>query len=369
MERFFTALTDNSGLTRRQLMALGVLGLTSWMFPLARPADAALPEDLELISNLLRMAEREGPLLVFRDFVADPDVEVEQHIRLQLSQRKDLLAALKQRIGFEKQVRLSVEETQVRLMFVPQLQDGAAAAYHRYCLSVTDFLFEMGRKENIYAAITSPAKSYPPLSDTGISAFLVHRLAKDYQAVCRFTAESGRSVKYKAAGTIFSNNMGAVDLEIEMLAPEQFGLTRRPFTIWQNNSNGIATLMAVPVEETLHYCLGEATDRQIEDTMRQDPPKSLAAARLLAEEWMAIEESVVGGLVEHVLERYCAKYQMDLPVSVGEEMSSANSSLDQYRYRERGIRFVHHLGFRKALAMYMENPAGFREQLFRPEKA
>jgi uncharacterized membrane-anchored protein YhcB (DUF1043 family) len=369
MERFFTALTDNSRLTRRQLMALGALGLASWMFSLVRTAEAALQEDLELISNLPRMADREGPLLVFRDFVADSDVEVEQHIRLQLSQRKELLAALKQRIGFEKQVRLSVEETQVRLMFVPQLQNGAAAAYHRYCLAVTDFLFEMGGQENIYAAITSPTKGYPPLSDTGISAFLVHRLAKDYQAVCRFTAESGRSVKYKASGTIFSNHMGAVDLQIEVLAPERFGLTRSPFTIWQNNSNGIATLMAVPVEETLHYCLGEATDRQIAEAMRQDPPKSLAAARLLAEEWMAIEESVVGGLVERVLERYCAKYQMNIQVSVEEEMRAAISSLDQYRYRERGIRLVQHLGFRKALAMYMENPASFRDQLFRPEEA
>jgi len=315
------------------------------------------------------MAEREGPLLVFRDFIVDPDVEVEQHIRLQLGQRKDLFDALKKKIGFEKQVRLSVEDIQVRLMFVPQLQEGPAAAYHRYCLGVTDFLFEMSQTDNFYTSITSPIASYPPLPETGISAFLVHRLAKDYQAVCRFTAESGRSVKYEVTGTIFSNHLGAVDLEIELLAPGQYGLKRRPFTIWQNNSSGFFTLMSVPVEESLHYYLGAATDRHIAEQMRQTPPKSLAEARILAEEWMAIEESVVGGLVDQVLDRYCAQNQMDFTVSVADEMRSAISSLRQYRYRERGIQLVQDLGFRETLDMYLESPANFRDQLSLPNDA
>lgn len=350
-------------------MMLGALNIAGLMVPLARSADAALRDDLEHISSLPRMAKREGPLLVLRDFEADADVEVERHIRLQLSQRKELLAAVKQKIGFDKQVRLSVEETTVRLMFVPQRQTGAAAAYHRYCHAVTEFLFEMGQIENIFAAITSPTRSDPPLSETGICAFLVHRLAKDYRAICRFTAESGRSATYEVSGAIFSNHMGAVDLQIEMRATNQFKLTRRPFTIWQNNGDGVSTLMAIPVEETLHYCLGTATDRQIAVLMQADPPQSLAEARRLAEEWMAVEESVVGGLVEHVLDRYCAKYHATMPVSVGEEMRSAISSLDQYRYRERGIKLVEHLGFQAAMAMYMESPAGFRRQLNRPEEA
>lgn len=344
-------------------MVMGVLNLAGWMFPPTRVADAALQEDLEILSHIPKMAERDGPLLVFRDFVADPDTEIEQHIRLQLGQRKDLLDSLKEKIGFEKQIRLSVEEMQVRLMFVPQMPEGRAAAYYRYCLGVTDFLFEMSQTDNFYAAITSPKESYPSLSETGISAFLVHRLAKDYQAVCRFTAESGRSVKYKVTGANFSNHLGAVDLEIEMLASGQFGLTRRPFTIWQNNGNGFFTLLSVPVEESLHYYLGAATDRQIAEIMRQTPPKHLAEARLLAEEWMAIEESVVGGLVDRVLARYCAQHQMAFPDSVSDEMHAAISSLRQYRYRERGIQLVQNLGFREAMDLYLENPANFRDQL------
>lgn len=369
MERLLTSLGRNRGLTRRQVMALGATSLATWLLSPMQLANAVVEEDLEMLSHMPQRAEREGPLLVFRDFVADPDGEIEQHIRLQLSQRKDLFSLLKKKIGFEKRVRLSVEDIQVRLMFVPQLQEGPAAAYHRYCLGVTDYFFEVTRTENFYTAITSPTERYPILSETGISAFLVHRLAKDYRAVCRFTAESGASIKFKATGTIFSNHLGAVDLEIELLAADQFSLKRKPFTIWQNNSNGFSTLMAVPVEETLHYYLGAATDRHIYDIMQQAPPENLAAAKLLAEEWMAVEESVVGGLTDRVLSRYCERYRMTLPLTVGAEMQSASTTLPQYRYRDRGIQLVQDLGLHEAMALYLDSPASFRDRLVRRQKA
>ena len=104
-------------------------------------------------------------------------------------------------------------------------------------------------------------------------------------------------MKYKASGAIFSNHLGAVDLEIQSIAPGQYGLSRRAFTIWQNNTENLYTLMSIPVEETLHYQLGKATDREIAASMKNHPPENLSAAQRLAEEWMAVEESVVGGLV------------------------------------------------------------------------
>jgi hypothetical protein len=257
-----------------------------------------------------------------------------------------------------------VEDIQVRLMFVPQLQKDHADAYHRYCQDVTGYLFETNQMDNCYAAITSPNESYPPLSQDGISAFLVHRLAKDYRAVCRFTAESGRSVKYRASGAIFSNYLGAVDLEIQSIAPGQFGLSRKAFTIWQNNTENLYTLMSIPVEETLHFQLGKATDREIEASMKNHPPENLAAAQRLAEEWMAVEESVVGGLVNRLLESYCTLHQMTMPAARNGDSGGSSPALHQYRYRDRGIRLVKRLGFQEALGLYMASPATFRTQLF-----
>jgi hypothetical protein len=316
-----------------------------------------LSDDLELVSHIPQLAKREGPLLAFRDFAPDPDVEVERHIRLQVTGQKDLLARVKEKIEFEKQVALSMEEIEVRLMFVPQAQEGPSAAYHRYCLNVTDYLFDIIRMEKIYATIASPQTRHPQIAETGISAFLVHRLAKEYRAVCRFTAESGRSVKYKATGAIFSNHLGAVDLEIELLAPGQFGLSRKPYTIWQNHADALFTLMAVPVEETLHYCLGIATDRQIAEALRTDSPLTLTAAKNIADEWMAVEESVVGGLVNAVLERYCTQHHIALPASVV-------PTLHQYRYRNQGIDLVQRLGCQEVIAIYRDSPSNFKSRLF-----
>ena len=364
-----TGFMHNGAVTRRQVMRLGVMGLAIWMLSPARTAAAALQDDLALVSTIPHMAEREGPMLVFRDFLPDADVEVEQHIRLQVGQQKDLLDQLRNKIGFEKKVNLSVEEIQVRLMFVPQLQEDHAVAYHRYCRDITDYLFEIYEMDNCYAAITSPNESYPPLSQTGISAFLVHRLAKDYRAICRFTAESGRSVTYRASGAIFSNHLGAVDLEIQLMAPGQYGLSRKAFTIWQNHTKNLYTLMSIPVEETLHYELGKATDREIAASMKNHPPENLFAAQRLAEEWMAVEESVVGGLVTGLLDHYCTQNHTAIPVIIPGEVRPVVPSLHQYRYRVRGIQLVETLGFREALALYMRSPSNFRDQLFRQQDA
>ena len=358
-----TGLMQSGGMTRRQVMRLGVMGLAGWMLSPVRISSAAWQDDLELVSTIPQMVEREVPLLVFRDFVADPDVEVEQHIRLQLGQRTEMLDLLRKKIGFEKKVRLSVEDIQVRLMFVPQLQEDHAVAYHRYCRDITDYLFEMNEMDNCYTSMTSPSESYPPLSPTGISAFLVHRLAKDYRAVCRFTAESGRSVRYRASGAIFSNHLGAVDLEIQSIAPGQFGLSRKAFTIWQNNTENLYTLMSIPVEETLHYQLGKATDREIAASMKNHSPENLSAVQRLAEEWMAVEESVVGGLVNRLLERYCILHQMEIPACIPDS-GKPLAFLHQYRYRDRGIQLAESLGFQETLALYMESPSNFRDQLF-----
>ena len=349
-------------------MTWGTMGLASWLFSPFRTAVAALQEDLKMVTHIPQMAGRTTPLLVFYDFIDDPDPEVVQHIHNELSHRKSWLTHLKKKIGFEEKMRLSVEQLQIRLLFVPQLGKNQNAAYHRYCQNVTDYIFEMNKLDNFYETITSPRASYPRLPQTGINAFLVHRLAKEYVAICRFTAESGRSVKFKANGAIFSNHLGAVDLEIDFLAPGQFQLKRKPFTIWQNATENLFTLMSVPVEETLHFHLGSATDREITEVMRITPPKSLAEAQRLAEEWMAIEESVVGGLVKGVLRQYCTRYNMKLP-ELNPRYQTPAPPLHQYRYRDQGIRIVEDLGFQNALGLYLDNPSDFKDRLYKQEKA
>jgi len=349
--------------TRRQVLAMGTAGLISLICaPLPLPA-APLKNDLAMVARIAGMTERETPLLIFRDVVDDPDAEIEKQSRGQVRRRKDILACIGKKFGTGRRVRLSVEQIEVRLMFVPQQQKRSAAAYRRYCRDIVDYLFEINRTDNFYTAIDAPSESYPPIPNAGISAFLVHRLAKAYRAVCRFEADSGRSVKYRVTGAIFSNHLGAVDLEIECVSPGRFSLHRRPFTIWQNSSDAVYTLLSIPVEETLHYYLGNATDRQIADTLRANPMMDLSSARSLAEEWMAVEESVVGGLVDQVLERYCATYGLPRLHQFTNGGNAPPPALSQYRYRRQGLALVRDLGLRRSIAMYMARPSDFKARL------
>ena len=358
-----TALTDGKGWSRRRFIGWGAMGLAGWLLSPGGAAAAVIEDDLTLVSHLAQMDEREAPLMVLRDFENDPDGEVSRHIRRTLRQREALLAAVRKKIGLEEKIYLSLEAIEVRLLFVPQLRQPSSAAYRRYCVDVTDFLFGMSRTDNFYSAITSPRRDLPVIASQGISAFLVHRLAKGYRAICRFRTASGKHVKYRVSGSFFSNHLGAVDLEIEVLAEGSFGLHRRPFTVWQNNGAAFRTLMAVPVEETLHYYLGTATDRQIAKTLRHSEPESLADAQHLASEWMAVEESIVGGLVDRVLDRYCRRYQLALPANSGTHGKAPSPALPQYRYRRQGRHLVHQLGFHDAVAMYMDDPSAFRKRL------
>ena len=324
---------------------------------------APLRDKLGWVRAMTGMTEREHPLLIFRDYVADPDLEVSRQIREQLRQRSDILARVEKKLGSGKRVRLSIEDVEVRLMFVPQQNASHTVAYHRYCKDVTDYFFAISRDDNFYTAIHSPRENYPAIPENGVSAFLVHRLAKAYRAVCRFRTKEGGSVAYRVSGAIFSNHLGAVDLEIEYLSPGRFALRRRPFTIWQNHSDLAFNLMAIPVEETLHYYLGRSTDRQIAGALKKNPTLGLEAARRLADDWMAVEESLVGGLVEQVLRGYCndrGVAHLGLLTEVGQPQVP---SLPQYRYREKGIALVRDLGLERSIAMYMDQPSAFRDRL------
>lgn len=363
MEPREPTMGQHPGLTRRKLMAMGIMGLTAWTVGPFNHVFAGTNDDLEQIAQIADLPSRKGPLLVFRDYMTDPDVEIERHIRRQLIGRKDLFAQIKKRIGFKKRIILKIEEIQVRLQFIPQARGGPGMAYHRYCLDITDSIFSMNGMDTFYSSITSPEKSHPTISHDGISAFLVHRLAKDFRATCRFTTESGKSIKTRLSGAIYSNHLGAVDLEIEAVASGQFKLARKPFTIWQNDTDNLYTLMAIPAEETLHYLLGRATDREISTRFQKRPPESLADARKIAEEWMALEESAVGGLVDRVLRRYCREHYSKGSDFFGSNLQATVPELNQYRYRKRGLQLVADLGFQPAMDLYLDSPSRFREHL------
>jgi len=99
MEQLELENRKKGGLSRRQLMTRGLLGLTAWAVNPVGHAFGAIADDLEKVSRIPPMEGRETPLLVLQDYKSDPDAEIERHLRKQLPRRQDLLKQINKRSG------------------------------------------------------------------------------------------------------------------------------------------------------------------------------------------------------------------------------------------------------------------------------
>ena len=160
-----------------------------------------------------------------------------------------------------------------------------------------------------------PRTETPEIPQEGTSVFLVHQLAKSYVARCKFSNEQGRAVTYKLSGARFSSHLGAVDLSIESPVEGQYRLTRKHYTIWQNHTANLYTLLSIPVEETLHYAMGPFTDEMIGRDLQSESLTRVHEVQTVAKNWMAIEEALVGGLVYGILREYLESRGFNLPMA------------------------------------------------------
>jgi hypothetical protein len=221
----------------------------------------------------------------------------------------------------------------------------------------------MAQVPSFYNGISVPRKANPEIAaGDGVHAFVVHRLAKAYEAVCKFSGSSG-SVKFKVKGAIYSSHMGAVEMEVEGLPDGSYRIQRRNFTVWQDHGDNLYTLLQIPVEETLHYLMGRYTDLHLRHTLFQDDIHQTAQVQEIANKWMAVEEALVGGLVEQVLPSLIQSRKIPLAAGAAQRSADSKKGLPQYRYREVGVRLVENMGLKAAMQMYQEDPLAFERQL------
>lgn len=119
----------------------------------------------------------------------------------------------------------------------------------------------------------------------------------------------------------------------------------------------------VPVEETLHIALREHTERAIKDQLELKSVQGLGDLERIADDWMAVEETIVGGLVHAMLPQFLETHIHILPNSLVEEDIKSKMDFPQYRHLKKGIEIVKKIGCKKAVKIYKEDPAGFKNLL------
>ena len=71
----------------------------------------------------------------------------------------------------------------------------------------------------------------------------------------------------------------------------------------------------VPAEETLHITLRDSTESAIKKDVEQSHQRSLKSVEKIVENWMAVEEAIVGGIVYRLLPHILEEHITDLSLS------------------------------------------------------
>jgi hypothetical protein len=312
--------------------------------------------------EFIKIDDKTAPLYVFNDFEEDFDADshraniefFDDNPRLVSKIQKDLNA---------KKLRWKLDKLACRLVFVPEKREEYATLFKSYCNDVINYTLDKTELSNPYQDLETLLEASPEISDEGVTAFLVHNLAKEYVARYSFTNRKRKKVVIELTGILFSGKVGSYTTTIHLKQGGEFSFERDDYTIWQNSAKNPYTVLTVPVEETLHIALREHTERAIKDELESNCVHSMGEVEKIVNDWMAVEEAIVGGLVHLLFPEFLEKHINNLPSSLIDEDIESKMEFEQYRYLRKGIEVVESMGCKEAVKIYKEGPMEFKALL------
>jgi hypothetical protein len=326
------------------------------------PHESDSQRDYSRLVEFIKAEDKSKPLYAFNDFEEGFDEDSHRGSVEFLNDHPKLIRRIQKDLN-DKAPKWKLDKLTYRLVFVPEKREAYATLFETYCNDVINYTLEETELNNPYETLQTITEKRPEVSDVGVTAFLVHNLAKEYIAKYSFTNKKGRKVVLELKGTVFSGKVGAYTTNIFMEESGNFSFVRDDYTIWQNSAKNPYTVLMVPVEETLHIALREHTERAIKDQLELRSVQGLGEVERIADDWMAVEEAIVGGLVHAMLPQFLEAHFEDLSSSLVEEDIESKMDFQQYRHLKKGIEIVEQMGCKKAVKMYKDDPAGFKDLL------
>lgn len=320
--------------------------------------------DYTRLLELIQLEDRQQPLYAFNDFEEDFDKASYRATRQYLNAHPGLIERIKRTLKGGK-LRWKLKNMKHRLLFVPENRTEYATLYKNYCLDVIHAILDKTGFDNPYDSIQILNHSKPEIhgGKDGVTAYVVHNLAKEYVSTYIFSNQTDKKVKIELKGQLYSGEVGAYSSTLMMSADGTIEFLKDKYTIWQNSAENPYTALMVPAEETLHIALREHTERAIRNTLMGMDPQSPKNAQKIVEDWIAVEEAVIGGIVFMLLPPILLDYLAELPASWIENDREVKNQYKKYRHLEKGISLVGEIGYQEAIRLYSENPAAFRDLL------
>jgi len=329
----------------------------------------ALPETASNYSrlvNFIRLEDKVQPIYAFNDFEESIDKTGINDIKQYFSERKDLIRKIKKDLGGGS-LRWKLDNFKQRLVFVPETRDEYAALYKNYCIDVIDFILRETRLDNPYTQIKTLQHEDPDIPKTqGITVFLVHNLAREYRGTYSFFNENPKKeIKISLRGTRFIGEIGSYSSMLEIKRDGTIEFVRNNYTIWQNSAQLPYNALIVPIEETFHIALRPQTERAIRDELNNTALSKINDVEQIVEQWVAVEEALVGGLVDVFFPKILARYFENFPSVEIERGLESKLRIKKYRHLLEGIRVVKNTGYQAAVDIYSRNPNKLKEMLIK----
>ena len=334
-------------------------------------ADTAdtLPETASNYSrlvNFIRLEDKVQPVYAFNDFEETIDKAGVDDTKQYFNERKDLIRKIKKDLGGGS-LRWKLDNFKQRLVFVPETRDEYAALYKNYCIDVIDFILNETRLDNPYTQIKTLKHEDPDIIEKpGITVLLVHNLAREYLGTYSFFNENPKKeVKISLRGTRFIGEIGSYSSMLEIRQDGTIEFVRNNYTIWQNSAQLPYNVLIVPIEETLHIALRPHTERAIRDELKSAVLSKTNDVEQIVEQWVAVEEALVGGLVNIFFPKIVSRYFDNFPSVEIERGLESKLRIKKYRHLLEGIRVVKSTGYKAAVDIYSRNPNKLKEMLIK----
>lgn len=320
--------------------------------------------------DFIRMEKRTGPLVEFMLKGQGIDQDLHDENRRFISQSETLLDNIRQELDSDN-LDWQLREATRRLMVVPENHPEYAALFENYCRSVIDHVLGQTRLPNPYGAIATlegPPADTVTAHENGIRAFLVHNIADVYTEEYVFFdhRRSDRKISIKLNNRVYPGEIGSYSSYLVIQGDQRYAFERSTYTLWRNSAENPLNVFIAPVEETLHIALREATEAAIIIQLAEERPSTRTGIQAVVDEWLAVEEAIVGGLVNEllpgILDRFLAT---DAALDIARSFAERRA-FDKYRYLEQGIAVVGRMGVRPAIRIYRDHPGQFRALLTSP---
>jgi hypothetical protein len=320
-------------------------------------------KNYSILIDLIKLEDKQGPFFALNDFEKSFDKELHKSSIEFFDQHPDVIKRIQTDLDGQP-IQWRLKNISHRLMYVPETREKYTTVFERYCNDVINDVLRLTEFKNPYTTIHTLGVSKPENSATkGINALIVHNLGKEYVATYVFSNKDHKEVAVELTGQIFLGEVGSYSSYISLNENGSFEFTRDHYTVWQNSAKNPYTALITPVEETLHILLRQYTERSIQDRIENSAAKTIKEVEAIVEDWICVEEAIVGGLVYALLPSTVEKYIPDLPDSLIESDIKTKVEFKKYRHLRKGIQIVDQLGYKKSIKMYRDDPMAFRHLL------